>query len=118
MKIDVTQKDIDDGEPDNECECPVALAIRRALGLESRHGAYVEDVVVVNGSGVIWALGVAYRTPAVVKQFVDEFDCETCRAAAVGLDWCIPHDMRPGDELVFEPFSFELLPLEGDEVQS
>lgn len=34
MKIEVTARDIEKGLPEDKCGCPVALAIRRATGLE------------------------------------------------------------------------------------
>ena len=66
--IEVTGRDIDQGEP-RSCErCAVALAVRRAYG--------VDDVDVTPHGPTIWitVLGRCVRAPAVVREFVDAFD--------------------------------------------
>lgn len=83
LRIKVTQNDIDNGTPGKECECPVALAIKRAFEVDS---VSVGDARIVIGCDI-------YRTPKIVREFVWAFD-------APEPDW------PP-----FTPFSFEL-PLE------
>lgn len=81
MRIEVTQRDIDNGVRDHCDKCAVALAIRRATGQDWQ----------VAGPYAVLADGGYFREsvlPQVVAQFVRDFD----------------------NELAVHPFSFEFEP--------
>lgn len=66
IKVEVTKEDIANGERENSCKCPVALALSR-LGT---------DVSVGNGEIGFW-LGDKYRLieiPDMVDDFITQFD--------------------------------------------
>lgn len=68
MKIEVMKEDIDSGIPDNTCECPIALAIKRQTG---------NDVVVdfEYGFGAIAHVGNdSYFLPKSCERFIRKFD--------------------------------------------
>lgn len=64
VRIDVTQDDIDHGEPLAPCECPVALALRRIFP-----GAAVAVIV-----GEMAVDGWLINPPAAVNAFIEDFD--------------------------------------------
>ena len=66
MKIQVTQREIDDGEPGNAESCPVALAIMRTLDVDDVRVKYAE----------IWIEGQKFEAPLKVCGFVENFDDE------------------------------------------
>ena len=63
-KIEVTQQDIFDGRPNNGFACPIAFAVRRAVGGR----ALVNDKEVT-------AAGEYAKMPQAASNFVIEFDC-------------------------------------------
>lgn len=65
MNIEVTQADIDEGDACNCRECPVALAIARAVGVEVR----VEYLRVFIKEKII-------HLPEQAVDFIDDFDSE------------------------------------------
>ncbi len=67
MTINVTQEDIDKGKPDNNCECPVALAIRRTQNIPPHCHVYVE------GKGAMWGFQ-SYALDTAGINFIDSFD--------------------------------------------
>lgn len=85
LKIDVTQADIDAGQPKSMRECPIALACKRA---SQRSDVYVGDVSLqlVDHFG---------HLPEIAQHFVEDFDDSAAYA------------------IKLEPFSFEieLLPI-------
>jgi hypothetical protein len=68
VRIEVTQADIDDGEPGEPCTCPVALAIRR-IGPDCDPQVDRLCVVFGEGSGYCEA-----ELPAAATRFIDDFD--------------------------------------------
>lgn len=66
--INVTQEDIDNGDPVDACGCPIALAANRAMNrITGTDGAELE---VYNGTEcVAWA-----ELPDVASKFVRDFD--------------------------------------------
>lgn len=64
MKIEVTQEDIDKGERGSCSGCPVALAMKRALGVQT---LLVED-------DAAWTNMEEYLLPDPVPDFIGDFD--------------------------------------------
>jgi len=48
MRIRVTQRDVDEGVQNNSFHCPVARAVRRALGAGE---VWVREIIIVTKSG-------------------------------------------------------------------
>lgn len=67
VKINVTQEHIDSGTDGNACHCPVALAIKDALGRED--GVYVFYYGANVGAD-------NYHLPMMVTKFIKDFDNE------------------------------------------
>ena len=65
MRIEVTQEDIEKGEPCDVCACPIALAIQRKLG---RGGCEINFSTIDLGPGQVVA------TPYSARQFIRAFD--------------------------------------------
>ena len=63
MKIQVTQADIDNGIPEDDCRCPIALALKRA-----GYPAYVGDFKVEMEDGTEVLL------PDSARHFIERFD--------------------------------------------
>lgn len=82
MKIDVLQKDIDDGEPCSNDFCPIAIAASRECG----------NVEISVDNCCIYIGRDTYYLPPIAVSFITEFDK---RASGVGISVC-------------EPFSFEI----------
>jgi len=68
MLIEVTRDDIRRGHPEDDCRCPVSLAIRRAVGLDTSVG----DGVIVVDYATPWQIEI--WSPEEVIQFVEDFD--------------------------------------------
>lgn len=66
--IEVTAEDIAEGVPKDDCECPVARAIKRATGLRT---SVAELGISVN---CYYPDSVEVRTPDEVREFVTRFD--------------------------------------------
>jgi hypothetical protein len=70
MNVTVTAEDIQQGKPGSPCECPVALAIKRATGIAhvsvSPSTARVGDIGDTNTK---W-----YRLPQPVREFIHNVD--------------------------------------------
>lgn len=69
MKIEVTQEDIAAGIRGDSCKCPVALAIKRALGERYFVAVNNQGILVSNQDG-----GRILRIPPRVNMFVRVFD--------------------------------------------
>ena len=67
MRIRVTQRDIDEGVQNNSFHCPVARAVRRALGAGE---VWVREIIIVTKSGS----RDAYVTPPAVTDFIERYD--------------------------------------------
>jgi hypothetical protein len=66
VRVRVTQKDIDNGEPLCDNDCPIALAVRRTIKRRvgvSYHGVYYTP-------SMQWA----YELPVEVSRFIGRFD--------------------------------------------
>ncbi len=63
-RIRVTRADIENGAANDECNCPIALALKRAFATRN----------VVVGSGGIAVGGKIYDTPVAVVEFINKFD--------------------------------------------
>lgn len=72
MKIEVTKKDILNGERCNNCFCPVALAIKRAMNNELKHLSvnYKEVWYQTNENVVVSEL------PVEAIKFINDYDNE------------------------------------------
>ena len=70
MKIEVTQKDIDLGVPEDTCNCPVARAAKRVLGARRYPFLEVSDERIYLHSG--WWEG--KPLPEDARQFIRDFD--------------------------------------------
>ena len=70
MRIRVTQRDIDEGVQDNSFHCPVARAVRRALGAGE---VWVREIIIVTKSGS----QDTYVTPHSVTDFIEWYDSAT-----------------------------------------
>jgi len=70
MRIRVTQRDIDEGVQDNSFHCPVARAVRRALGAGE---VWVREIIIVTKSGS----RDTYVTPPAVTDFIERYDSAT-----------------------------------------
>ena len=66
MRIEVTQAHIDAGKRKRSTKCPVALAIKEALGVQY---VMVEDLIHI-GRGLLHG----HRTPDIVCAFICAFD--------------------------------------------
>jgi hypothetical protein len=82
IKVSVTAEDIREGTPGDYTSCPVALALRRALGdvSEIEVDNVEAEIFLTNGDSL------SLRLPPDAGRFINEFDCQ-----------------RP-----VEPFEFEL----------
>lgn len=94
MRIEVTQEDIDDGQPGMATHCPIALAMGRATGKQWRvdgpHASECNwDGQAVRGTRIV--------LPSLCVQFVKDFD---------GEDFDLGECGTLGPEC--EPFSFDL----------
>lgn len=69
IRVDVTEADIRTGVKGDMCNCPIAIAIKRAIGCSGVHvdGMWIE----VHEPFESWR---QYRTPDVVDAFIDRFD--------------------------------------------
>jgi len=67
MRIRVTQRDIDEGVQDNSFHCPVARAVRRALGAGE---VWVREIIIVTKLGS----RDTYVTPPAVSDFIERYD--------------------------------------------
>ena len=71
--ITVTQEDIDLGERESYCKCPVARAVRRAFGARKNRRITVrQEAILIGGDRDerLWAA----LTPGSVQDFLDRFD--------------------------------------------
>lgn len=78
LEIDVTQRDINRGIPYDNCNCPIALAIRR-VGKFKENDVSVEENVVEIGTyaGILFTEPEArYALPKRAQTFVARFDNE------------------------------------------
>lgn len=80
MLIHVTQDDIDGGRPEDDCRCPVSIAVRLATGIPTS----VTGGVIIVDYATPWQQEI--NSPEEVACFVSDFD----------------------GGLPVEPFSFEL----------
>jgi hypothetical protein len=67
MRIRVTQRDIDEGVQDNSFHCPVARAVRRALGAGE---VWVREIIIVTKAGA----KETYVTPPDALDFMERYD--------------------------------------------
>jgi hypothetical protein len=67
MRIRVTQRDIDEGVQGNSFHCPVARAVKRALGAGE---VWVREIIIVTKSGS----PDSYVTPPAVTDFIERYD--------------------------------------------
>jgi len=67
MRIRVTQRDIDEGVQNNSFHCPVARAVRRALGAGE---VWVREIIIVTKTGS----RDTYVTPQAVLDFIERYD--------------------------------------------
>jgi hypothetical protein len=67
MRIQVTQRDIEVGVQGNCFHCPVARAVRRALGASE---VWVREIIIVTKSGS----RDTYVTPPAVTDFIERYD--------------------------------------------
>lgn len=73
MLVEVTQDDIDNGQPRKGESCPVALAINRAIG--QGYCIVGQAILIFNdANGWTYANGRTYAMPRIVRQFIHEFD--------------------------------------------
>ena len=70
MRIRVTRRDIEEGVQDNCFHCPVARAVRRALGAGE---VWVREIIIVTKSGS----RDTYVTPPAVSDFIERYDSAT-----------------------------------------
>jgi hypothetical protein len=68
VRIEVTEEDIDRGKPEDRCACPVARAVRRAVGIPT---SVAMDKIVVDYA-TPWQTEI--WTPDEVSIFVELFD--------------------------------------------
>lgn len=71
IQIQVTQSDIDNGEPENSNICPIALAISRTLAIEPEDIEVLDDFVDFSAAGLINA-----PLPVDAQRFIVRFDEE------------------------------------------
>ena len=94
ITVNVTQEDIDDGIPEEPCDCPIALALRRTLGPESEASVDVAESGPDAGHAYVGLFDQPdVRLPDACRQFIENFD-------TYGRD--TPEAWTP------QPFSFEL----------
>jgi len=67
----VTQKDIDDGEPGSECDCPIALALMRCFPMAEQVAVNEGDITIHTNNGYDYFLR---DTSPVVDLFIRYFD--------------------------------------------
>lgn len=67
MRVVVTEKHIKEGLRKSRCYCPVAWALKDAFGLDCDPRVDVFGLAMVT-------MGVRYKTPCIVLQFIDRFD--------------------------------------------
>jgi len=94
VTVKVTQEDIDTGEPEDNCRCPVAIALRRSLGVECRVDG--DEIKIRRGEGFV-----CLNSPPAVEEFVTEFD-------SAYLDLSPDERMETYWREGFAPFSFPL----------
>lgn len=73
IEIEVTQDDIDKGETNHSCKCPIARAINRVCPKASV-GTYYCYLYEEPGKYGSYG-GIQVEMPYVFKQFVNDFDC-------------------------------------------
>lgn len=68
LQIDVTQDDIDAGEPYKECDCPIAKAIKR-MWPDSGPVVLAETITITRDNARR-----SYATPDIAAVFMEAFD--------------------------------------------
>lgn len=71
MLIKVTQEDINNGRPLKSCECPVALACKRALNVDK---VYIDGYSVTIYSDDHLYYVAEYKLPYNAAEFIEDFD--------------------------------------------
>jgi hypothetical protein len=93
FNIEVTQDDIDEGERQSTCDCPIALALSRATGLEGGYGEMDIDAdgLYVNGKRTLRRA--SNRLPSIARDFIREFDAgrevSPIRFQLTVFNWCL-----------------------------
>ena len=72
MIIKVTQDDIDNGIKEDNCFCPIALAITRQLNREV--SVCTRWIYIYGDHNIGWVYDHQYDTPLIVRRFIDDFD--------------------------------------------
>lgn len=103
VTIDVTQEDINDGEQEAGCSCPVALAARRVL--TQVPDLYVASATLLRampGPDNVRELTIT-DLPQEAREFIVSFD-SACPSGSS----CDDEDCRLDHTVNYGPFSFEL----------
>lgn len=72
MRVVVTQKDIENGVPDRNMECPIALSLRRRLHSEDVR-VYQSKFSISYLIDDVWATDV-FELPSKAMNFIERFD--------------------------------------------
>lgn len=87
MRIEVTQEDIDRGKRGNSCECPVARAVKRAIG---DGGVFVQHEHISTRTHY-------FRAPREVRNFITAFDYPIPGFTILPFAFDIPYEKVNGD---------------------
>jgi hypothetical protein len=93
MKIEVTADDIKVGKPGMAAQCPVALAVQRAVG--KCFVTVAQDVSVYTESTFGVMRSRRADLPGIAKDFIRAFDREFYSGAHAGMPFTFELDLEP-----------------------